>query len=71
MNVDQIEHLLDHLVGSGPPFGAELGTGIGIELVVNVNLVILILVYVVFQGVLQLAILIDSKAGCPDDEGHG
>lgn len=62
MNVDQIEHLFDHLVGSGPPLGAELGACIGIELVVNINLVLLILVYVVFQGIHGLAILVDSKA---------
>jgi len=61
VNVDQIEHLLDHLVGSGPPLGTKLGTGIGVEMVVNVNLVVLILVYVVFQGVLQLAILVDTE----------
>ena len=62
MNVDQIEHLLDHLVCSGPPLGAELGAGIGVELVVNINLVLLILVYVVFQGVQGLAVLVDSEA---------
>jgi len=61
MNVDQIEHLFDHLVGSGPPLGAELGASIGVELVVNVNLVLLVLVYVVFQGVQRLAVLVDSE----------
>ena len=71
MNVDQIEHLLDHFVCPGPPLCAELGACIGIELVVDVNLVLLILVYVVFQGIEGLAVLVDSEAGGPDDEGHG
>jgi len=71
MNVDEIEHLFDHLVCFGPPLGAELGTRVGIELVVNTNLVLLILVYVVFQGVQRLTVLVDSKARRPNDEGHG
>lgn len=62
VNVDQIEHLFDHLVGSRSPFGTELGTGIGIELVVHINLVLLVLVYVVFQGVHRLAVLVDTEA---------
>jgi len=62
VNIDQIEHLFDHLVCSGPPLGAELGACIGIELIVNINLVLLILVYVVFQGVQRLAVLVDSEA---------
>jgi hypothetical protein len=71
MDVDQIEHLFDHLVGPGPPLVAELGTGIGIEVVVNVNLVLLILEDVVLQGVQRLAVLVDSEARGPDDDGHG
>ena len=62
MDVDQIEHLFDHLVGSGPPLVAELRARIGIELVVNINLVLLVLVYVVLQGVHRLAVLVDSEA---------
>ena len=62
MNIDQIEHLFDHLVGSGPPLCAELGASIGIELVVYVNLVVLVLVYVVSQGVHRLTILVDPEA---------
>ena len=61
VNVDQIEHLFDHLIGPVPPLGAEFGASIGIELVVNISLVLLVLVYVVFQGIHQLAILVDSK----------
>ena len=71
VNVDQIEHLFDHLVCSGPPLVAELCARIGIELVVNINLVLLVLVYVVFQGIRRLAVLVDSEAGRPNDEGHG
>jgi len=62
VDVDQIEHLFDHLVGPGPPLCAELGAGIGIELVVYVNLVVLVLVYVVSQGVHRLTILVDPEA---------
>jgi len=71
VNVDEVEHLFDHLVGSGPPLGAELCTRIGIELIVNINLVLLILVYVVFQGIQRLAVLVDSEARRPNDERHG
>jgi len=71
VNVDQVEHLFDHLVGPGPPLGAELGARIGIELVVNINLVLLVLVYVVFQGVQRLAVLVDSETRRPNDERHG
>lgn len=62
MDVDQIEHLFDHLVGFHPPLVAELCTGIGVELIVNVDLVLLVLVYVVLQGVHRLAVLVDSEA---------
>jgi len=61
MNVDQIEHFFDHLVCSCPPLVAELGTCIGVELIVNINLVLLILVYMVLQGVQRLAVLIDTE----------
>lgn len=71
VHVDQIEHLFDHLVCSGPPLGAKFGACIGIEVVVNINLVLLILVYVVFQGVQRPAIFVDTKTGGPNDEGHG
>ena len=62
VDVDQIEHLFDHLVGFHPPLVAELCTRIGVELIVNINLVLLILVYVVFQGVQRLAVLVDAEA---------
>ena len=62
MDVDQIEHLFDHVVCSGPPLGAEFCARVGIELIVNISLVLLILVYVVFQGVHRLAVLVDSEA---------
>jgi uncharacterized membrane protein YqaE (UPF0057 family) len=62
MNVDQVEHLFDHLVGLVPPLGAELGTGVGVELIVNISLVLLILVYVVFEGVRRLSVLVDTEA---------
>ena len=61
MNVDQVEHLFDHLVCPCSPLGAELGTRIGIELIVNIDLVLLVLVYVVFQRIERLAVLVDSK----------
>jgi len=68
VNVDQIEHLLDHLVGSRPPLAAELGAGIGVELIVNVDLVLVVLVYVVVQGIEGLAVLVDSEARSPNDK---
>ena len=71
MNVDQVEHLFDHLVSSRPPLVAELGAGIGVELIVDINLVLVVLVYVVFQGIQGLAMLVDTEAGSPNDKGHG
>ena len=71
VNVDQIEHLLDHLVGSRPPLVAELGARIGVELIVNINLVLVVLVYVVVQGIQGLAVLVDAEAGSPNDKRHG
>ena len=71
MNVDQPEHLFDHLVRPGPPLGAELGACVSVELIVNVDLALLVLVYVVFQGVQRLAVFVDTEAGGPNDEGHG
>lgn len=62
VNVDQIEHLFDHVVGSRSPLGTELGAGIGIELVVYINLVLLVLVYVVFQGIHRLAVFVNTEA---------
>ena len=62
VDVDQIEHLFDHLVGLDPPLVAELGARVGIELIVDINLVLLVLVYVVLQGVHRLAVLIDAEA---------
>jgi hypothetical protein len=71
VNVDQVEHLFDHLVCPCPPLGAKLGARIGIELIVNIDLVLLVLVYVVLQGIQRLTVLVDSKARGPDNEGHG
>ena len=71
VNVDQPEHLFDHLVGSGPPFGTEFGACISVELIVNVDLALLVLVYVVFQGVQRLTVFVDAEARGPNDDGHG
>ena len=71
VNVDQIEHLLDHLVGSGSPLATELGASVGVELVVDVNLVLVVLVYVVLQGIEGLAVFVDAEAGSPNDKRHG
>ena len=68
VNVDQVEHLFDHLVGSRPPLVTELCTGVRVELIVNVNLVLVVLVYVVFQGIQGLAVLVDTEARGPNDK---